>query len=237
MTAALPSLIDASTHPLPAPMLPTPQPLAAAKDRERRHRTTLKWLLRLGIVALLSAGIIAAFIFYRRANRAAGPHYETVQVDRGRIVARVTASGTVSPLVTVQVGSQVSGRVEELKVDFNSQVSKGQVIARIEPKLFQAALEQALANHAAARGNLTKSQDQAVDAKRQYLRSQGLAAKHFIAQADLDTAQTTWRAAVAQVAANQGRWSKARRLSIRRRSTSTTRRSYRPLVASSSRAT
>ena len=57
-------------------------------------------------------------------------------LDRGRIVARVTATGTLSALVTVQVGSQVSGRIAEIYVDFNSPVKKGQVIAKIDPQLF-----------------------------------------------------------------------------------------------------
>ena len=74
-------------------------------------------------------------------------------VDRGPIVAKVTATGTLSALVTVQVGSQVSGRIKEINVDFNSPVKKGQVIARIEPQLFEAALESARANYLAAQGN------------------------------------------------------------------------------------
>ena len=218
MSAALSSLSNNSIHPpiepVPAsaqppavahgPMPGSVPPPAVAKKKERRRPAALKWLLWIGGAALLSLGIIPALFFYRRAHRTAGPHYETVQVDRGRIVARVTASGTLSALVTVQVGSQVSGRVEELKVDFNAKVRKGQVIARIEPRLFQAALEQARANHAAARGNLAKAQAQAADARRQYLRSKALAAKDFISQADLDTAETSWRAAVANVASSQG---------------------------------
>src|SRR6185369_12707267 len=93
--------------------------------------------------------------------------FETAQVDRGRIVSRVTATGTLSALVTVQVGSQVSGRIAQLFVDYNSPVTKGDVIAKIDPQLFEAALEQAKANQAAAQGELTKSTVQAADAQRQ----------------------------------------------------------------------
>jgi HlyD family secretion protein len=73
-------------------------------------------------------------------------------VDRGRIVARVTATGTLSALVTVQVGSQVSGRIQALYADFNSAVKRGQPIAKIDPQLYRAAVEQATANLAAVEG-------------------------------------------------------------------------------------
>src|SRR5947207_373700 len=125
------------------------------------------WVI--GGIALLAVAI--GLFAWSRASKKTPPSYETVKVDRGRIVARVTATGTVSALVTVQVGSQVSGRISELYADFNSQVKKGQVIARIDPELFNAAVEQAKANHAAARGNLAKAQAQAVDADRQYERA------------------------------------------------------------------
>src|SRR4051794_8327919 len=81
------------------------------------------------------------------SRKSATPKFETVKVERGRVVARVTATGTLSALVTVQVGAQVSGRVQTLNADFNSTVKKGQVIAKIDPQLFQAAVEQARANH------------------------------------------------------------------------------------------
>src|SRR4051794_12576761 len=78
------------------------------------------------------------------------PKFETVAIERGQVTAKVTASGTLSALVTVQVGSQVSGRIKELHVDFNSTVHKGDLIAKIDPQLFNAALEQSRANTAAA---------------------------------------------------------------------------------------
>src|SRR5262249_30312836 len=92
----------------------------------------LRWLLVLGLLAALRAGGRA----YPRSHRADGPKFATATVERGRLVARVTATGTLSALVTVQVGSQVSGRIAQLLADFNSPVKKGQVIARIEPQLF-----------------------------------------------------------------------------------------------------
>jgi HlyD family secretion protein len=96
-----------------------------------------------------------------RASHVKAPvEFETATVDRGRIVSRVTATGTVSALVTVQVGSQVSGRIQKLFVDFNSPVKKGQLIATIDPQLFAATVEQNRANHLAAIGNATKAEAQ-----------------------------------------------------------------------------
>ncbi len=158
------------------------------------------WLI--GIVALVAIGV-GAFVFARSRQRPE-PKYETVKVDRGRITSRVTATGTLSALVTVQVGSQVSGRIAELFADFNSQVKKGQVIAKMDPELFKAAVEQSRANYAAAKGNLEKAQAQAVDAQRQYERAKALAERQLIATADRDTAESTAAAAKAQVAASQG---------------------------------
>jgi HlyD family secretion protein len=102
------------------------------------------------------------------------------------------------------VGSQVSGRIAALYADFNSPVKKGQLIAKIDPALFQAAVDQARANLAAAQGNLVKARVQAVDARRQFVRQQELATRKLNAQADLDTAQANADGADAQVAAAEG---------------------------------
>jgi HlyD family secretion protein len=158
------------------------------------------WII--GALTLAAAGG-GAYAWTRNAKPAA-PKYETVKVDQGRIVARVTATGTLSALVTVQVGSQVSGRISELFADFNSTVKKGQVIAKMDPSLFKAAVEQARANYAAAKGNLERSKAQAVEAERQFERAKALAERQLIATADRDTAESTAAAARAQVSASEG---------------------------------
>jgi HlyD family secretion protein len=135
---------------------------------------------------------------------------ETAKVERGRIVAKVTATGTLSAIVTVQVGSQVSGRIAALNADFNSEVKKGQLIAKIDPQLFQAAVEQGRANLLAAQGNLAKARAQAADAQRQAERSKALVEKKLIAQADYDTAQANADAAAAGVQAALGSEAQAR---------------------------
>ena len=130
--------------------------------------------------------------------------WESSAVDRGRIVARVTATGTLSALVTVQVGSQVSGRIQQLLVDYNSPVKKGQLIAKIDPQIFQASLEQARANFAAAEGNLLKAKVQAEQAEIDFKRQANLSERKLIAPADYDNAKSNLAVAKAQIAVNQG---------------------------------
>ena len=116
-------------------------------------------LLRWIIATVVGLAAVAGVIAYRRAHSVKAPRFVTTPAERGPIVARVTASGTLSALVTVQVGSQVSGRIKELHATFNSPVKKGQVHrASIDPQLFDAALEQAQANVPRAQGELWPSQ-------------------------------------------------------------------------------
>src|SRR5258708_7719023 len=161
----------------------------------------------LGTVAVLAA---AGGVYTWRATRKPAVHFETVSVDRGPILAKVTATGTLSALVTVQVGSQVSGRLSEILVDFNSRVTKGQVIAKIDPQLFAAAMAQAQANDLAARGGLTKLEARAEDAKVQLARAEELARRKVIAQSDLDTARANAKAADGDVVAAHGQVAQAR---------------------------
>jgi HlyD family secretion protein len=163
-------------------------------------------------VAAISAVMAVGYVALRswKSTGKTEVRFETVRADRGSVVAKVTASGTLSALVTVQVGSQVSGRIKEMLVDFNDTVTKGQVIARIDPQLFNAAIEQARANFMAASADLNRAKVQAVDADRQYQRARSLAERKLVAQADLDTAQATAEVAQAQVEASASRVEQAR---------------------------
>jgi HlyD family secretion protein len=160
-----------------------------------------------GTIALAGLAVVVA-----AGCRSSNPKvtWETAAVDRGRIVARVTATGTLSALVTVQVGSQVSGRIQQLFVDFNSPVKKGQLIAKIDPQLFQAALEQARANYAAAQGTLEKAKVQAAQAEIDFRRQANLAERKLVAPADFDNARTNLMAAKAQIAVNVGNLAQAK---------------------------
>ena len=122
---------------------------------------------------------------------AAAPAYRTETVSRGAVSQTVNATGDVSALVTVSVGSQVSGIVDKLFVDFNSPVKKGQVLATLDTRLFEAALQRANAGYAAANANVEKAQAMLADSQRIASRDGELANQRLIAQAELDTALST----------------------------------------------
>ena len=138
--------------------------------------------------------------------------YRTVKVERGEISSIVTATGTINPVVTVLVGSQVSGTIKALYADFNSQVKEGQVITQIDPAIFEAQVEQGRANVLSAQANLLNAQanlqsvqanlvkaEVAVeDTKKTLNRNAELMKMSAIAQSALDTAQTNYDSAVAQ---------------------------------------
>jgi HlyD family secretion protein len=162
---------------------------------------TLKvWASVISLVTLSGAGLFGI----RSGRDRSAVAYGTMTVQRGNIAARVNASGTVSALVTTQVGSQVSGRVQEIFVDFNAKVSKGQLLARIDPQIFQAALAQSQASYRAALGRLAKARANADNAVRRQERARGLAAGRLLADADFEQAQAEAKAARAEVAATRG---------------------------------
>lgn len=147
-------------------------------------------------IALALAGGTAGWLMLKPEP---APTYRTVKPDRGTIAAKVTATGTLSALVTVEVGSQISGRIQEIYADFNSPVRKGQVLARIDPQLTEAAVNQARANFIEAQSNYNRIRVQAALAQKQFERTRQLAEQRLIAMADLDTAQANLDTARAQV--------------------------------------
>jgi HlyD family secretion protein len=160
-------------------------------------------------MALALAGGLLGYVM-SRSGPGEEAQYETVPVDRGTIVARITATGTLSALVTVQVGSQVSGRIQEILADFNDKVEKGHVLARIDPRLFQAALEQAEANVQIAEGGLQKAKAQADQAERAYRRGLALSQRDVLSASDLDIAKANAAAARAEVKVAEGHLAQAR---------------------------
>jgi HlyD family secretion protein len=154
-------------------------------------------------LALALVGATIGGYLWLRSRRTPPTPFETAAVDRGPIVAKVTATGTLSALVTVQVGSQVSGRVQQLFVDYNSIVKKGDLIARLDPEYFNAALAQAKANQMASQAAVAKDRVLVADGERTYKRLQSLRAQNLVAQSDADTAETTYLAAKAQLQADE----------------------------------
>ena len=125
--------------------------------------------------------------------------YKTALVDRGPITAIVTATGTVNPVTSVLVGSQVSGKITQLMADFNSVVTKDQVLATLDQQPFKARVSQARAALKSGRGNLAKAKNMANQRKLELDRMTTLLRQQFVSQADFDLAATNFRDAQAQV--------------------------------------
>ena len=157
------------------------------------------------IIILLATG---AFFFFK--NKENGPKYKMNRVTMGDIKATVTATGTMNAVVNVLVGTQVSGTIKALYVDFNSLVKKGQILAQIDPATFQAQVEQAKANLMLAKANVEKAEAALVDAKRTMERNKVLFARNFIARSDLDTSETNHQSAAAQLSASKAQVEQAR---------------------------
>jgi len=187
----------------------------------------MKRVVSLVVVAILVGGAVWGY-FYAQ-SRGNVPKYRLVRVERGPLTAAVSATGNLNAVITVQVGSQVSGQIKELMVDFNSIVRKDQVIARIDPDIFLAKVNQAKADVESARATVlnqeaqveraradienaraalaeskaqtAKAQVAVVDAKRDFDRKTELFARKLIARSDLDTSQAAHDSAIAQVEA------------------------------------
>jgi HlyD family secretion protein len=180
-----------------------------APARRKRSVATVRRWLPWGI-ALVLATLIAGAWHYVATRPPPAVHYKTVPVVRRAIIGRVTATGTLSAIVTVQVGTQVSGRIQRLNVDFNSHVTKGQVVATIDPQLYQATLDQAQANYLAAEAGVQKSESDAHIAERQYTRTKALFGKALVPQSDLDNAAATQESAQALLNAAKAALAQAR---------------------------
>jgi HlyD family secretion protein len=149
-------------------------------------------------VALLLL-LLGALALHLRSNETAiDVTYELTKVERGDLLYSISATGTLSPLITVQVGSQVSGTIEEVYVDFNSKVKKGQIVAQIEPALFRAQVAQAQANYESSNAVLDKARVIVEDARRQLERAKDLQKKSMMAESDIEAAQFNFDAAVVE---------------------------------------
>src|SRR6202790_570293 len=163
-------------------------------------KKNLKWLILAGVLAL-----VALFAAFGLNSNTQEQHF-TAKVERGDIHDVVEATGTINAVITVQVGSQVSGVIAKLNVDFNSRVHKGDVVALIDPALFQGALLQASAdldsakaNLAAAKANLEKAKAGAVQTKADYDRAVALTKEGVVSEQQLDLAKANFDSANAAV--------------------------------------
>ena len=180
-------------------------------------KKNLLWVI---LILAVAGGAFGYTYFYKERDSAL--QYRTVKVERGSISAVVTANGTINPVITVLVGSQVSGTIQKLFADYNSRVTRGQLIAQIDPALFQAQVSQAKAklenaratflngqadiatarsNVESNRANVIKAKVSVEDTKRNLDRSLELFARSLISASDRDSAQTAYDSAQAQLEA------------------------------------
>lgn len=170
--------------------MPTPSP---ARPRTRK---SFPWIaVVLGVAVFLGGG--AWWFKHRGASGQTG--YRTQVIDRGDIRVSISSTGTLSAISTVTVGSQVSGQLTEVLVDFNSKVSKGQVIARIDPSTYEAQIEQGNAQIASAQAQLKQAEAALANAALVYQRNARLGQQKLVAQSDVDSARAAMLQAQAQV--------------------------------------
>jgi HlyD family secretion protein len=176
------------------------EPASFIRGNEGEMKVKGKWIL-VG-AAVVAAGLLAFF----GLNRTAQTQHFTAKVERGDINDVVEATGTINAVITVQVGSQVSGTIAKLNVDFNSRVHKGDIVALIDPALFRGALLQstadlknAQANLVAAEANLAKAKAALVQTKADYQRTADLFRDGIMSQQQLDLAKANYDSANAAV--------------------------------------
>ncbi|MEQ1793007.1 MAG: efflux RND transporter periplasmic adaptor subunit, partial [Nitrospira sp.] len=155
---------------------------------------------RIGIIlTVVGLGLaIGGYVFFT-GERKAPVRYRTAAVERGSVVSIVSATGTINPVVSVQVGSQVSGMIKSLHADFNSRVKAGDVVAVIDPEPFRARRDQAASNLEMARANVARAKTDAAQRKRELDRVRSLIDQNFVSQNDVDVAVTNAQGAEAQV--------------------------------------
>ena len=164
---------------------------------QERLKNKRYWLAAGGAIAAVA--VLATVMLGRREP----PQYFTATVETGDIHDVVDVTGTVNPVITVQVGSQVSGTITKLHADFNSRVHKGEVIAEIDPALFRGALLQATADLNSAKANVVKAQSVVAQTKADYERNATLAKQGIVGSQALDLAKANYDQAVASTSVAQ----------------------------------
>lgn len=152
------------------------------------------------VAGAVAAAILAAGV-YLYLKSTPKPSYRMGKVERGTILSTVTATGTLNAVITVQVGTQVSGTIQKLFVDYNSVVKKGQPIAQIDPSIFTSQVQQSGGSYQSALANLAKARATLVDARRTMERNRQLVSDGVVSQSDFDSAETRFRETGAAVRA------------------------------------
>jgi HlyD family secretion protein len=167
------------------------------------RKKAIGWLATASVIGLGGIG------WWQVGDRAKEPPYVTTPAQKATVTQVVSSTGTLQAVVTVQVGSQVSGTIEKLFADFNTKVKAGQIVAQLNQDRFRAAEDQARANLLAAQSNIEKSKVSVADTLRTLERNRELRKKDLMAQSDLDAAQAAYDAALAQVEVNRAQAAQA----------------------------
>ncbi len=163
------------------------------------------WII--GVVALTLAG--GGYVFFA-GERKAPIRYRTAPIERGTIESMVTATGTINPVVSVQVGAQVTGKIQSLHADFNSVVKAGEIVATIDPSVYQARRDQAAATLANTKAAVAKAQADLAQRKRELDRTKSLLGQQFVSQNDVDVALTAQQGAQAQLEVSEAQVKQAK---------------------------
>ena len=161
-------------------------------------------------IVVLTAAAAGMGGYYRFGRTVAPPEVTTLTVSRGDIAEVVGATGTIEAMTTVQVGSQVSGTIQSLSADFNSIVHKGEIVARLDPSLFETQTAQGRANLARAQADAERMQVALLDAQSQLKRSKELSGRGMVAAMELETSEAAASSAQAQVQSSQAQVLQAR---------------------------
>ena len=151
------------------------------------------------IMSVLAVGLaIGGYVFFN-GERKAPVRYRSAEVERGSVISLVTATGMINPVVSVQVGTQVSGMIKSLHADFNSVVKAGDIVATIDPEPFRARRDQAVGNLEMSKANIARAKIDLAQRKRELDRVKSLVAQEFVSQSDVDVATSNFQSAEAQV--------------------------------------
>lgn len=166
--------------------------------------------LFIGIVVLVvAAGIVFGFTYFNR-NNSDGLQYELAAIDKGTVTALVDTTGTLNPVTIVDIGSQVSGKIEKINVDFNSQVKAGQVLAQLEQLNFQTKVQQNEANYSSSVAALEKSRVSLENSKKKYDRAKVLFEKELLSYEEFEAAETQYFSAKADLQSSEARLEQAK---------------------------
>jgi len=167
-----------------------------------------KKILIMTFIVIVVVGTVLAMTVFKNGEEN-GVAYKMEELDIGNIQAIVDTTGALNPVITVDVGSQVSGKIQDLYVDFNSQVKKGQIIAKIDPELFETRVSQSKANYQSSKASMDKAKVTLENNKRKYDRAKNLFEKELISFEEKETAETQYFGSVADLQSAEARLAQA----------------------------